>query len=93
MGPYTIVPPYKQLAYEGYADTWNLRPGNPPGFTCCQAGDLLNLESILRERIDVIFTNEEPAGQIKVNVTGNDESDRTPSGLWPSDHAGVVTRM
>ncbi|MEK6698422.1 MAG: endonuclease/exonuclease/phosphatase family protein [Nitrospirota bacterium] len=93
VGPYTIVPPYKQLADEGYADTWNLRPGNPPGFTCCQAGDLLNLESILRERIDVIFTNEEPAGQIKVNVTGNDESDRTPSGLWPSDHAGVVTRM
>ncbi len=23
----------------------------------------------------------------------NDEADQTPSGLWPSDHAGVVARM
>jgi hypothetical protein len=61
--------------------------------TCCQAENLLNLDSILSERIDVIFMHGAPGGTVKVNVTGNDESDRTPSGLWPSDHAGVVTRL
>lgn len=93
VGPYTIVPPYMQLVAGGYIDTWGLRPGKPVGFTCCQAEDLLNLDSVLGTRIDVIFTDRMPLGKVKVNVTGNDESDRTPSGLWPSDHAGVVARM
>lgn len=93
IGPYTIVPPYLQLAYAGYADAWTLRPGDPPGLTCCQAADLLNPDSVLYERIDVTFSSEEPVGKVKVNVTGNDEADKTPSGLWPSDHAGVVTRL
>jgi hypothetical protein len=26
-------------------------------------------------------------------LVGNDPDDRTPSGLWPSDHAGVVARL
>ncbi len=93
MGPYMIVPPYMQLVDAGYADTWTLRPGDPPGLTCCQAADLLNFDSILYERVDVAFTRELPVGGVKVNTVGNDEADRTPSGLWPSDHAGVVTRL
>jgi hypothetical protein len=92
VGPYTIVPPYKQLEAI-YTDAWTLRPGDPPGFTCCQAEDLLNLDSLLVDRRDVTFTSELPVGMVKVNVVGNDETDKTPSGLWPSDHAGVVTRL
>jgi hypothetical protein len=87
------VPPYTQLAYAGYIDAWTLRPGDPPGLTCCQAANLLNPESILYERIDVTFISEGPVGKVKVNVTGNDEANKTPSGLWPSDHAGLVTRL
>ena len=90
--PTPIVPPYKQLVSAAYLDTWTLRPGNPKAYTCCQAEDLLNPESILYERIDVIFTSEEP-DRVKANTVGNDEDDRLPSGLWPSDHAGVVARM
>ena len=26
-------------------------------------------------------------------MTGNDPSERTPSGLWPSDHGGVVSTL
>jgi hypothetical protein len=26
-------------------------------------------------------------------ITGDDVSERTPSGLWPSDHGGVVSRL
>jgi len=90
--PYPIVPPYKQFVSSQYLDAWMLRPGTPKGHTCCQAEDLLNPESILSERIDMIFTSEEPE-RVRANVVGNDEDDRLPSGLWPSDHAGVVARM
>jgi endonuclease/exonuclease/phosphatase family metal-dependent hydrolase len=92
LGPMLIVPPYMQLEAEGNVDVWTLRPGNPKGFTCCQEEDLLNPESILYERIDVIFSSEEPE-QVKANVVGNDDEDRLPSGLWPSDHVGVVAEM
>jgi len=29
----------------------------------------------------------------KAAVTGRDQGERTPSGLWPSDHGGVVSRL
>jgi len=93
VGTNTVIPPYMQLVQAGYVDTWTLRPGKSPGFTCCQAPDLLNLDSFLEERIDVIFSSELPDGKVKVNVVGNSEEDKTPSGLWPSDHAGVVARL
>jgi hypothetical protein len=93
LGQLDIVPPYMQLADGGYTDAWTLRPGKPPGLTCCQAEDLLNLGSILYERIDVAFTSVLPLGKVKANLVGNDEADKTPSGLWPSDHAGLVTRL
>jgi endonuclease/exonuclease/phosphatase family metal-dependent hydrolase len=93
IGPLTIVPPYRQFLAAGYTDAWTLRPGKPPGFTCCQLGDLSNRESVLSERIDIVFSDAIPV-RVKANVVGNDESDKTtPSGLWPSDHAGVVARL
>lgn len=90
---YTIVPPYMQLELAGYVDAWTLRRGKPSGFTCCQAENLLNSESNLYERDDVIFFSELPVNKVKAILVGNDEIDKTPSGLWPSDHAGVVARM
>ncbi|HXV21294.1 MAG TPA: hypothetical protein VD811_09955 [Desulfuromonadales bacterium] len=87
-----IVPPYLQLTAAGFLDAWTLRPGKAEGFTCCQEEDLLNLESDLYERVDLIFSSEEPAG-VKTNLVDNNEADKGPSGLWPSDHAGVVGRM
>lgn len=95
-------PPYQQLAngttlYDvpispPYTDIWTLRPGKPKGFTCCEAADLSNWESELYERIDVIFSLFPPAG-VKANVLNNNPEDKTPSGLWPSDHATVVGRL
>ena len=52
----------------------------------------LSIPADLYERIDVIFSNEVP-NRVKANVLGNDEADQTPSGLWPSDHAGVAARI
>jgi len=53
-----ILPPYMQLEMEGYVDVWTLRPGNPKGFTCCQAENLLNPESILYERVDMLWPSD-----------------------------------
>ena len=83
-------PPYMQLA-ERYVDAWTLRPGKPKGLTCCFDQDL-SAPADLYERVDVIFSNQIPK-RVKANVLGNDEQDQTPSGFWPSDHAGVAARI
>lgn len=88
---YGLEPPYMQLEDAGYVDTWTLRPGKPKGFTCCFDGDL-SIPADLYERIDVIFSDVIP-NRVKANVLGNDVADQSESGLWPSDHAGVATRM
>lgn len=96
------LPPYMQLSNGSdlfgmqisvpFADTWGLRPGKPPGYTCCQLADLSNAESMHDERIDVIFAWPAP-GRVKANVLDNDPDDKTLSGLWPSDHSSVVARL
>ena len=95
-------PPYKQFLMgrnilgdqvsAPYADTWLLRPGKPRGNTCCEAADLSNNDSIHDERIDVIFTLQPPS-RVKANVLNNNPEDKTPSGLWPSDHASLLGRL
>jgi endonuclease/exonuclease/phosphatase family metal-dependent hydrolase len=87
--------PYMQLA-EDNSDVWELKRNsqhnNPEGLTCCQAENLLNPESELYERIDVIFSSKFPR-KVKAYVVGDEPADKTSTGLWPSDHAGVVARM
>jgi endonuclease/exonuclease/phosphatase family metal-dependent hydrolase len=59
------------------------------GCTALQAPNLANPTSQLSHRIDLVIvppnTNIE-----EVRLVGADPADRTPSRLWPSDHAGVV---
>lgn len=91
--PDGVIPsPYRQFLIAGYADAWGLRPGKSPGPTCCQANDLRNVESQLFKRVDVIFARTAPS-ETQVNLVGVDQEDKTPSGLWPSDHAGIVARL
>lgn len=79
---------YNDLMTAGFSDAWT-EAGSGPGLTCCEAGDLLNVASTLDRRIDlVLFRGEFTA--LRTHVVGNDASDKTPSGMWPSDHAGVV---
>jgi endonuclease/exonuclease/phosphatase family metal-dependent hydrolase len=82
---------YKKLLDVGFADAAvkvGKKPSKKAGFTCCQDEDLANANSQLSERIDFVLTR----GDIRAssaNRVGDDAGDRTPSGLWPSDHAGV----
>ncbi len=93
--------PYWIMRAAGYVDTWMRRVGRPdPGFTCCQSEFLTNEESWLDERIDLVFVRNDtdfPAfrdlGPVKARVVGAQERDKTPSGLWPSDHAGVAAKL
>jgi endonuclease/exonuclease/phosphatase family metal-dependent hydrolase len=99
-GPF--VRPYQQLANGvdvfgaptaggAYLDTWERRPGKPPGWTCCEP-NLLSPEFDVKERKDLVFVGETPAAA-QANLVGNKPEDKTPSGLWPSDHAGVWVRI
>ena len=80
---------YSALVQAGFVDAWGETAG---GFTCCQADDLSNPISLLTTRIDVLMTR--PRFDLHtIAVTGDNPADRTPSGLWPSDHGGVVATL
>jgi endonuclease/exonuclease/phosphatase family metal-dependent hydrolase len=79
-----------QVRAAGLKDAWAVA-GKGPGYTCCQAEKLKNKRSILDRRIDYVFA--EPALQVrKARLVGHQVSDRI-GGLWPSDHAGVVSTL
>ncbi len=81
--------PYDVLAQNDFVDTWTQANGAQPGFTCCNAADLLNFPAAHSERIDHVLTR--PGVQVyQARVVGSDPDGRTDDGLWPSDHAGVV---
>ena len=85
-------PTYQLLLSAGFKDAWKEKFPSLPGYTCCQDEDLLNPTSLLSTRVDLILYR----GDISVRdikLVGDKPSDRTPSGLWPSDHAGVVAGL
>lgn len=86
-----VTPPYAQLT-SVYHDVWLQAGGGAPGLTCCHEADLRNTESTLTHRIDLVFTGTVPEEAAAV-VLGDEPQDRTPSGLWPSDHAGVAATV
>ena len=85
------TPTYTKLIDAGFIDAWTIK-GKGNGFTCCQADDLLNNDSSLTDRTDLIMFQ----GDFKIKnigLVGNSQNDRTISGLWPSDHAGIVATL
>ncbi|MFQ5878502.1 MAG: endonuclease/exonuclease/phosphatase family protein [Acidobacteriota bacterium] len=90
------TPTYATLLGAGFADVW--LDGEPRGVgnTCCQADDLQNPSPELFQRIDYILLRDPFAvrdghltGATHAQLVGEEPSDRTAAGLWPSDHAGV----
>ena len=83
---------YQSFIDAGFVDTWRQTHPVDPGFTCCQSPDVSNAESSLSQRIDLILAK----GRIDIVnavLVGDKQADRTPSGLWPSDHAGVTATL
>jgi hypothetical protein len=59
--------------------------------SCCY-DDLFDATAVFDHTVDHVLTK--PRLKTKRSfVTGHDASERTPSGLWPSDHGGVVSRL
>jgi endonuclease/exonuclease/phosphatase family metal-dependent hydrolase len=82
---------YSDTLASGFVDAW-VEAASGDGLTCCQDSHLLNPLSTASERIDYVLFK----GNLKVRaatVVGANPADRTPSGLWPSDHAGVVADL
>jgi endonuclease/exonuclease/phosphatase family metal-dependent hydrolase len=78
----------------GFADAWvEAGRDSDPGYTCCQDADLLNTYPSLEDRRDFVLFLSGALQATDAEVVGANPADRTPSGLWPSDHAGVVADL
>jgi len=87
---------YMHVISEGYTDIWIDNPltYNPDGYTFGHDSDLRNDSPNMFTRIDFIFAG--PQGDPEIGegfVLGDETRDKTQNGLWPSDHAGVVTKL
>ncbi len=86
------TPTYGNLIAAGFIDTWSQAHPGDLGFTCCQDANLLNPTSKLSERVDLILFRGN-FSVIQADIVGDNPANRTTSGLWPSDHAGVVATL
>jgi hypothetical protein len=97
------VPPYLQVTGAGFTDAWTQRPGTTSaqgaplvGLSCCQDADLGNHQSVLYERVDLIFSSPRPLKVKDARLLGEAVGDKTlpkGHGLWPSDHASVAATL
>jgi endonuclease/exonuclease/phosphatase family metal-dependent hydrolase len=85
---------YDTLVGTGLVEVWPAVHRKDPcgGFTSGQES-LTSPVSTLDHRIDDIFFDPTVMDAIQADVIGDRERDRTPSGLWPSDHAGSVATL
>jgi endonuclease/exonuclease/phosphatase family metal-dependent hydrolase len=76
------------LASQGrFQDTWALLHRSAAGLTCCYLEDL-TLPDTLETRIDYVLFRG-PFTPTAMEIVGTAQQ----SGLWPSDHAGVVAEL
>jgi endonuclease/exonuclease/phosphatase family metal-dependent hydrolase len=76
-----------------YVDTWVQVNGSADGFTSGFNQFVNDPDaSGLSKRIDHVMTR--PQVEVRKSlVTGTDSDNRTSAGLWPSDHAGLITTL
>ena len=82
--------PYAAFRSGGFGDVWaQLRPSDA-GLTCCQVTEeIRNQTSALTSRIDYVFVRG-ALQPLQIQEYGDTPAWLTPSGLWPSDHAGLA---
>jgi len=93
--PTRATPTYGMVRAAGYADSWSQPDRQAPGLTCCEQADLRNPRPTFDQRLDFIFTRNlaSSARPVSREVVGDGPGQRTASGLWPSDHGGVVATL
>jgi endonuclease/exonuclease/phosphatase family metal-dependent hydrolase len=85
-------PTYTGIVAAGLTDDWAATHPGENGFTWGQNELVNNLVSTIDQRIDFVFSHGGIA-PVSMDVIGDQVSDKTPSGLWPSDHAGLVATL
>jgi Endonuclease/Exonuclease/phosphatase family len=75
---------FKALARFGMKDNGAVQ-------SCCY-DDLFDPNGVFDHTVDHVLTKPRLKTR-RAYVTGDDRGERTPSGLWPSDHGGVVSRL
>ena len=83
---------YQRFINAGFVEAWPAKRHPDPGLTCCQAANLMNPTSQLTARVDLVLLKGD-IEVIDIRRVGEQPGDRTPSGLWPSDHAGVIATL
>jgi endonuclease/exonuclease/phosphatase family metal-dependent hydrolase len=96
-GPELPVPEnrlaYLALVAGGLVDSWPILHPGDPGFTSSLGDDLIEPPDALENRIDMVMFRGAGIKPIKSELVGNDPRNRTPGGLWPSDHLGHVATL
>jgi endonuclease/exonuclease/phosphatase (EEP) superfamily protein YafD len=83
---------YNEAESAGFTDEWAEGNGDA-GYTGFQVlPTITNPTSNLSVRIDYVLGRGKIAPQA-LSLMGSTPSARTPSGLWPSDHAGLVATL
>ncbi len=90
--------PYNFIRSRGFTDLWLEWAPAPAGWTSGLSETVDDpTPAGFDHRIDMVFARTAPGDTLDVlngDVTGNELSDRDPAtGLWPSDHAGVVLTL
>jgi len=88
----TGTPTYSNLTGAGFKDAWSATHPAELGNTFGNAPDLLNTTVNLTQRIDLVLFRESLSA-VDADVVGDEPGDRTTSGLWPSDHAGLMATL
>jgi endonuclease/exonuclease/phosphatase family metal-dependent hydrolase len=95
-------PEHIELVTAGFVDLWTSRLGpapsdNPNGFTCCELDPALrNPQPTLTKRIDYVMARPASGysvGPVRFLIFGDDLAERTATGMWPADHAGLLVGL
>ena len=86
------APAYSRLLAGVGADAWSRNHPGDAGFTCCLGATLTDPDNPLTSRIDLVLFGDGVKAP-RASIIGDEPGDMTASGLWPSDHAGVVARL
>jgi endonuclease/exonuclease/phosphatase family metal-dependent hydrolase len=88
----TFGPAYQILLSAGFVDSWAAVHPSDPGYTIpLYLEDPFNPDATPNRRIDLILTHDGSDVIAAFDSVLIGLTDRTPSGLLPSDHAGVVS--
>jgi endonuclease/exonuclease/phosphatase family metal-dependent hydrolase len=79
------------LLQAGFRDLWTIVHPGDPGLTCCDPV-LNDAAPDLKQRLDLVLARGRWT-PLAAAVLGRNPPARTPGGLWPSDHAGVVMTL